>query len=483
MVSSACSFRATARSRVARAWIVRAAQVLRQNAQFSRGNAGSVARTPNRVFGGAGTNSALGSSMILCGTDLSVASEPALKAAAALCRKQDTELLLATVLERREPGERLGAEVRLEHEASELRRSFDISVETVVAQGDPQHQLLRLAEARNASLIVVGAEGSSKRSRRLGSVPEQLCQAAAVPVLVARNADSFVPWSRGSRPLRVLLGSGLGDASRSALAYVGAWSDLALTVAHVAWPYGEHYRLGVAGPMPLDHLRPEVHHQLLGDLGRWVAATPCKTSPKLSVTPGWGRLDCHLAQLAHEREVELLVVGTHQRDLANRLWHGSISRNTIHEASCNVLCVPERLFAARVGQAPRTLVVPTDFSRLADRAVSHAYSLLDRGGVVHLVHVVDERRDVDQQTLEKRLHERVPADAESRGITTKLEVLEGRAAWLAIWQFAGRVNADMICMATHSRDAAASLVLGSQAQALLQHSRVPVLLVPPDRES
>lgn len=421
--------------------------------------------------------------MILCGTDLSVASEPALKTAGALCRKHDTELLLATVLEPRELGERMTAEVRLEHEASELRRLFDISVETLVVQGTPDQQLLELAEARRASLIVVGAEGGSKRARRLGSVPERLCQAAAVPILVARNAESLLPWSRGARPLRVLLGSGLGDASRSALAYVGGWSDLALTVAHVAWPYGEHYRLGVAGPMPLDHLRPEVHHQLLGDLGRWVASIPCKTSPKLSVTPGWGRLDTHLAQLAHEREADLLVVGTHQRDLANRLWHGSISRNTIHEANCNVLCVPERLLAAGTGKAPRTVVVPTDFSRLADRAVSYAYSLLDRGGAVHLVHVVDKRRDADQQVLEKRLAERIPGDADSRGITTKLEVLEGGSAWLAIWQYAGRASADLICMATHSRDAAASLVLGSQAQALLQHSRVPVLLVPPDRES
>lgn len=62
-------------------------------------------------------------------------------------------------------------------------------------------------------------------------------------------------------------------------------------------------------------------------------------------------------------------------------------------------------------------------------------------------------------------------------------MLEGGAAWLAIWQQASRSSADLICMATHSRDTAASIVLGSQAQALLQHSRVPVLLVPPDRES
>jgi nucleotide-binding universal stress UspA family protein len=303
-----------------------------------------------------------------------------------------------------------------------------------------------------------------------------------VPVLAARNADHLVPWSEGARPLRVLLGSGLGDASRSALEYIAGWTDLALTVAHVAWPYGEHYRLGVAPPMPLDHLRPEVHHQLLGDLGRWVAETPCWKSPKLSVTPGWGRIDSHLAQLAQEREADLLVVGSHQRGTPSRLWHGSVSRNAIHEASCNVLCVPERCLRARTRQAPSTILVPTDFSPLADRAISYAYALLGRGGSVHLVHVVEHLNSVDLTALKAQLLSRIPADAEARGIVTETHILEGGAAWLSIWQQGSRSSADLICMATHSRDVAASLVLGSQAQALLQHSRIPVLLVPPDRE-
>jgi nucleotide-binding universal stress UspA family protein len=421
--------------------------------------------------------------MILCGTDPSIASEQALKSAAALAHSTQEKLLIATVLEHTGLDARSVAEVRLEREANELRRTFDIAVEVVVAQGAPEQRLLELAAAREASLIVLGAEGAGKHAGRLGSVAEHLCQAAAVPVLIARSAEHLVSWSQGATPLRVLLGSGLGDASRSALTYIANWRDLALTVAHVAWPYGEHYRLGVDGPMPLEGLRPEVHHQLLGDLGRWVAETPCRHSPKLSVSAGWGRIDCHLAQLAQQHHTELLVVGTHQRGVANRLWHGSVSRNTIHEASCNVLCVPERYLRPRTGQAPRTLVVPTDFSPLADRAVSHAYGLLTDGGSIHLVHVVENLRDVDVVAVKAQLASRIPADAESRRITTEAHVIEGGAAWLAIWQLASRASADLICMATHSRDAAASWVLGSQAQALLHHSRIPVLLIPPDRES
>jgi nucleotide-binding universal stress UspA family protein len=419
--------------------------------------------------------------MILCGTDLSLTSDPVARAAAALARKHGQELLLVHVLEHPDSQTQLTADVRLEQEAGELRRTFETAVETLVVQGAPDKRLLEVARERDAKLLVVGADGSSQRARRLGSVTEHLCQTSPVPVLVVRNADSLTKWSQGAHALRTLVGSGLGDASRSALVCIGQWPDLALTVAHVAWPYGEHYRLGVTGPMPLDHLRPEVHHQLLGDLGRWAAEVPCRSAPKLRVVPGWGRIDSHLAQLALEKEADLLVVGTHQRNRAQRVWHGSVSRNAIHEATCNVLCVPQNYARAHLAPAPRVIVVPTDFSSLADRAIPFAYSLLEQGGSLHLVHVTSG--DQDRAAALAELEARIPQGSRDLGVETIVTVLEPAAAWLAIWQYAGRVSAQLICMATHSRDATANIVLGSQAQAILQHSRIPVLLVPPDRES
>ncbi len=72
-----------------------------------------------------------------------------------------------------------------------------------------------------------------------------------------------------------------------------------------------------------------------------------------------------------------------------------------------------------------------------------------------------------------QLKQRIPVDAEARGLTTVLHALKGETPWLAVWQCAGRVSSDLICMATHSRDAPWSLVLGSQAQELLQRSQHP----------
>lgn len=421
--------------------------------------------------------------MILCGTDLSVASQAALHAAAALARRQSEDLLLVHVRqERGSKSNSSNAEVELEREAAELRRTFGIDVETAVVTGVPEQRLLELAQERDARLVVVAARGEARHVRRLGSVPEYLCQKAAVPVLVARPSDHWRAFSHGARPLSVLVGSGLGDASRSALEYVATWPDVSLTVAHVAWPFGEHYRLGVGAPIALDHLHPEIHRQLLTDLGRWSSETRGAGQVKLDVSAGFGRLDSHLAQLAAEKFADVLVVGSHQRNGASRIWQGSVSRGAIHEASCSVLCVPQRLGKPRMAACPSIVVVPTDFSTLADRAVAHGYSLVTQGGSVHLVHVVRSLADVNEAELRAQLASRVPGDAEAHHSHTEVSLLEGDAPWLAIWQYASRCNADLICMGTRSPGGAKRLVVGSQAQALLEHSRVPVLLVPPDRE-
>jgi len=421
--------------------------------------------------------------MILCGIDFSPSSQAALTAAAALARKQDTELLLVTVLKQEGFAARHEAEQQLAQEAAELRRVFQIAVDTCVLHGLPEEQLLSVATKRHAQLLVVGATTTVGQLQNVGVVAERLCQRAVVPVLIVREAASFLAWNGGQRALRAVMGSGLGDASKSALACVGAWPDVALTVLHVAWPYGEHYRLGVQGRLPRDHLLPEVEQQLLGDLGRWATAVVCRMTPKLRVIAGWGRVDFHLEQSAQGNDADLVVVGTHERNLHDPIWQSSVSRSAIHGTSRNVLCVPERYLAPRSASAPRVIVVPTDFTALADRAIPFAASLLDRGGALHLVHVALELPEGAQAALTSELSRRVPKDLQARGVASELRVLQGNPAWLTISQHAARAHADLICMATHSRDAGRGFVLGSQTKALLQHAQIPVLLVPQDRES
>src|SRR6187549_218448 len=100
--------------------------------------------------------------MIICGIDFSAGSTIAASVAAALCAKQDDELLLVTVVPSDDASAKRSAEMQLEHEAAELHRRYHIEVATRVAHGVPERELLELGQTSHARLLVVGASGGSR---------------------------------------------------------------------------------------------------------------------------------------------------------------------------------------------------------------------------------------------------------------------------------------------------------------------------------
>ena len=62
-----------------------------------------------------------------------------------------------------------------------------LSVEGLVRAGYPAEEILRLAEARHADMIVMGTHGRTGFDRMLfGSVAEKVVMAAACPVLTVK---------------------------------------------------------------------------------------------------------------------------------------------------------------------------------------------------------------------------------------------------------------------------------------------------------
>ena len=135
------------------------------------------------------------------------------------------------------------------------------------------------------------------------------------------------------------------------------------------------------------------------------------------------------------------------------------------------------------------VLVATDFSVLANRAIPHAYSLLHGGGTVHLVHVIHPDQLPDGEYLhghidsrfkkrhaklvkdcQHKLEARIPADSEASGILSEVEVVEHRDPAQGICQAAERFGAHAICLATHGHTGLESVLLGSVAMSLLRQS-------------
>jgi nucleotide-binding universal stress UspA family protein len=66
---------------------------------------------------------------------------------------------------------------------------------------------------------------------------------------------------------------------------------------------------------------------------------------------------------------------------------------------------------------------------------------------------------------------------EQAGVKVDTSVIESHAAWRGVVQAAEAVQADLIVMGSHGRSGLEKLVLGSVTQAVLSHTKLPVLVV------
>jgi len=72
----------------------------------------------------------------------------------------------------------------------ELAKSFDLEVETIFAEGDPGHEIVRVAEELNADLVVLGTHGLTGLKRiAIGSVAEFVGRHAPCAVLTIRPKE------------------------------------------------------------------------------------------------------------------------------------------------------------------------------------------------------------------------------------------------------------------------------------------------------
>ena len=133
------------------------------------------------------------------------------------------------------------------------------------------------------------------------------------------------------------------------------------------------------------------------------------------------------------------------------------------------------------------ILLPTDGSEGADKAVEHALSLAEKyDAELHVLNVVDVRSQstTDMWTnvigeLEEageELTEDIVEEAEERGIDAKPEVIKGIPS-REIVSHADEDDIDLIVMGTHGRTGLNRVLVGSVAEKVVRTADMPVMTV------
>jgi nucleotide-binding universal stress UspA family protein len=142
------------------------------------------------------------------------------------------------------------------------------------------------------------------------------------------------------------------------------------------------------------------------------------------------------------------------------------------------------------------LLVPTDGSKLSEKAAMHAIGLAQKlgakitvfyaamaypdpvyaDGVIYQPLAPKEYAKMAAEEATKIL-DRVAKKAEAAGVPCACVHAISSVPWEAILAAARKHKCDAIVMASHGRRGVSAMLLGSEAQKVLTHGKLPVLVV------
>jgi len=139
------------------------------------------------------------------------------------------------------------------------------------------------------------------------------------------------------------------------------------------------------------------------------------------------------------------------------------------------------------------ILIPTDGSELAGKAVQHGIALAKRIGAkttaltvlppFHMFTTDTQMLEDTPARYKARMQEHaektlgaVEREARAAGVACETVRVEHEHPYQAIIETAGSKGCDLIVMASHGRHGISAIVLGSETVKVLTHSKIPVLV-------
>jgi nucleotide-binding universal stress UspA family protein len=239
------------------------------------------------------------------------------------------------------------SERRLKKLAAE-RVPADIPLNTLVQHGAPFETIVSIARAHEIDMIIASTHGHTGVKRVLfGSTAERIVQHAPCPVLVVREreheflGDAPRTNHRTIELKRLLVPIDFSECSRKAVEYGVALARefrAEMVCLHsIEIPYG----MGEAGLIieteaVNKRLREEGEQHASAFLQNQAASTSQECTIKL------GTPYREIIRMADERQIDLIILGTHGRSGVRHFLLGSTAERVVRHAHCPVMVVREQ---------------------------------------------------------------------------------------------------------------------------------------------
>jgi len=230
----------------------------------------------------------------------------------------------------------LPGNARIETMTRKLREVYapcrPIDVEYERREGDPAHEILRMADEIECDLIAMGTHGRTGfRSLLAGSVAVSVLRGAHCPVLAFRSTE----YPNLAREIRVILHPTDFSVDSEAALKVARWlardHGARLIILHVAT-----LDVVLEGRASAE-VDPHFYRDAIDELRAKVSGPDLKQPVETILTRGFAPEG--IVETAKDVGCDLIVMGTHGRTGLTRLLMGSVAESVLPRANCPVLII------------------------------------------------------------------------------------------------------------------------------------------------
>lgn len=210
-----------------------------------------------------------------------------------------------------------------------------------------------------------------------------------------------------------------------------------------------------------------------------------------------GLVTATLADYAHRANVDLIVMSSHTRGGLKRVTLGSVADYLIRKSDIPVLLVKPSTDSNAGNSATlfNRIVVPLDESALAEQIITEVADFAARmRASINLLHVLTPQSYSQRQIMQpglpwwdadisqsKEYLEGVATRLRDEGLSVTTEVLLSEDAVPAIFDYVGRVGADLIAITTNAAGGLRRFVFGSIADEITRRSSISLLVYHPSQ--
>ncbi|MDA8174211.1 MAG: universal stress protein [Nitrospiraceae bacterium] len=191
-----------------------------------------------------------------------------------------------------------------------------------------------------------------------------------------------------------------------------------------------------------------------------------------------------IISVLHREEAQLMVIGRKKTGRMERALAGSDTMELLRRAPVATLVCGYHEDRQTEGEPEKQQIfelplLATDFSKASEKTLSFLAGLKGAVKKAAVVHIIPDPARYEE--LRKEMAdglEKYTSTLRQAGIQAEPHLGTGETPWEAILEKAEEINATLIIAASTRKDRLHELFLGSVSHRLVEHSALPVLLVP-----